>query len=354
MSADSHGRAGAQLLEQARALQTSAMSRRRDCSAEALPLYRQALEEFHAAAGLAPQNRYAHRFCGAGLTELGALEAARDSFAHAYRVATSDPEAAAEYASSLQSTGDSAGAARVFESALREHPAHAGLHAAYALTLLGGGDFARGWDEYEWRLKLPQAGIERPFPFPRWQGDALGGRTLLVYTEQGVGDEIMFASCFDELIGAAGHCVLEASQRLVPLFERSFPRARLLTRNLAKVPDWSRLPAIDCCIAAGSVPRFLRYRLEDFPRLEAYLRPDLKKVTQWKERLASSAKPRIGLAWTGGVPATLRSARPLSLEDLPPLARGVYATWGALRFLARTAGMEALNQPHPSSLGCWA
>ena len=54
MSADSHGRAGAQLLEQARALQTSAMSRRRDCSAEALPLYRQALEEFRAAAALAP------------------------------------------------------------------------------------------------------------------------------------------------------------------------------------------------------------------------------------------------------------------------------------------------------------
>src|SRR2546423_1312811 len=135
------------------------------------------------------------------------------------------------------------------------------LEQAHALRLLGGGVCARGWDGYEWRLNRPHAAIERPFPFPRWRGEPLGGRTLLVYTEQGVGDEIMFASCFAELIAAAGHCVLEASTRLVPLFERSFPKASVLTRNLAAMPDRRRLPAIDYCIAAGSVPRFLRRRL---------------------------------------------------------------------------------------------
>jgi hypothetical protein len=353
MSVDSHGRAGAQLLEQARALQTSAMSRRRDSSAEALPLYRQALEEFRAAAALAPQNSHAHRFCGAVLTELGELEAARDSFAQAHRAAPADPQVAAEYAASLQSTGDSASAARVYESTLREHPAHAGLHAAYALTLLGGGDFARGWDEYEWRLKVPQAGIERPFPFPRWQGEPLGARTLLVYTEQGVGDEIMFASCFDELIAAAGGCVLEASTRLVALFERSFPQASVLTRNLSKMPDWSRLPKIDCCIAAGSVPRFLRRSAGDFPRREAYLRADLQKVSEWKERFATTAKPKIGLAWTGGLPGTLRSARSLSLEDLAPLVRGFDATWVALEFLDCTAEVAAFNQKWGQRVSWW-
>ena len=132
-----------------------------------------------------------------------------------------------------------------------------------------------------------------------------------------------------------------------------FSTGRPLTRNLAKVPDWSRLPAIDCCIAAGSVPRFLRYRLEDFPRLEAYLRPDLKKVTQWKERLASSAKPRIGLAWTGGLPGTLRSARSLSLEDLAPLVRGFDATWVALEFLDCTAEVAAFNQKWGQRVSWW-
>jgi tetratricopeptide (TPR) repeat protein len=353
MSADSHGRLGAQLLAEARALQTAAMSRRRDSSAEALPLYRKALAHFRAAAAAAPENSHAHRFCGVVLTELGELEAARESFAQAYRLAPADADVAAEYASSLQASADIAGALEVYERALREHPAHAGLHAAFALTLLGSGELARGWDEYEWRLQVPQAAIERPFPFPRWQGEPLAGRTLLVYTEQGVGDEIMFASCVDELIAAAGHCVLEASTRLVPLFERSFPQASVLTRNLSKMPDWSRLPKIDCCIAAGSVPRFLRRSAQAFPRRGAYLRSDPTRVSYWQERLAASAKPRIGLAWTGGLPGTLRSARSLSLDDLAPLVRGFDATWVALEFLDCTAEVAAFNQKWGQRMSWW-
>ena len=185
MSADSHGALGARLLQQARELQTSAMERRRD-AARKLAVYRQALEHFRAAATLAPGSSQTHRFCGLVLSELGELDAACASFAQAYRLAPTNADVAAEYASSLQSSGNTAGAAAVYEDALRQHPAHAGLHAGLALTLLGTGDFARGWDEYEWRLKLPLAGMERPFPFARWQGEPLAGRTLLVYTEQGV------------------------------------------------------------------------------------------------------------------------------------------------------------------------
>lgn len=353
-SADSRGRLGALLLEKARELQTSAMARRRDRSADALPYYREALEHFRAAARLAPQNSQAHRFCGVALRELGELDGACTSFAEAYRLDPRDPAIAADCASSLQSTGDTARAIEVYESALQRHPAHAELHAGFALTLLGAGQLAHGWEEYEWRLKLPQAGIERPFPFPRWQGEPLSGRTLLVYTEQGVGDEIMFASCFDELISAAGHCVLEASTRLVPLFERSFPCASVFARNLAAMPDWSRLPAIDLCIAAGSVPRFLRRTPQAFPRRGAYLRPEAARAKAWEERLVGAgARPRIGLAWTGGLPGTLRSARSLGLHDLAPMVRGFDATYMALEFLDCTAEVAAFNRQGGSRIAWW-
>jgi hypothetical protein len=353
MSADSHGELGARLLQRARELQTVAMEHRRDRSPEAVPLYRQALEHFQAAATLAPSSSQTHRFCGITLLELGELDAARASFAKAYRLAPTNADLAAEYASSLQSTGNTADAATVYQDALRRHPGHAGLHAGFALTLLGGGDFARGWDEYEWRLKVPQALIERPIPFARWQGEPLEGRVLLVYTEQGVGDEIMFASCFDELIAAAGHCVLEASTRLVPLFARAFPKATVFARNLAHMPDWSRLPRIDFCIAAGSVPRFLRRTRQAFPRRDAYLRPEPARLAHWKNRLAAMPPPRIGLAWSGGLPGTLRSARSLSLRDFAPLVSAFSATYLALEFLDCGAEVEAFNRESGARIEWW-
>src|SRR5688500_20232629 len=133
MTADSHGELGARLLQQARELQTSAMERRRDRSAQALPVYRQALEHFRAAATLAPGSSQTHRFCALVLSELGELDAACASFAQAYRLARTNADVAAEYASSLQSAGNTAAAVAIYEDALRQHPAHAGLPAGFAL-----------------------------------------------------------------------------------------------------------------------------------------------------------------------------------------------------------------------------
>ena len=353
MNADEHGRLGADLLDRARSLQTDAMAQRLDRRTEALALYQGALEHFRAAVAADPHNSKAHLFCGTTLTELGELQAACASFAQAHHLAPSDPDIAAAYAAGLQSVGDVAAAGSVYRAALREHPEHPGLHAGYALTLLGSGDFERGWDEYEWRLKVPQARIERPFPVPRWRGDALEGRNLLVYTEQGVGDEIMFASCFEELAETRGQCVLEASTRLVPLFERSFPKARVLRRDIARMPDWSTLPPIDVCIAAGSVPRFLRRSRGAFPGRPAYLCAEASRVRYWEERLAAAPRPRIGLAWTGGLPQTLRSARSLTLEDLAPLVLGFEATYVALEFLDCTTEVEAFNRCHGERVACW-
>ncbi len=70
------------------------------------------------------------------------------------------------------------------------------------LALLANGDYARGWDDYEMRNARRGTG-ERAFPFPAWQGDELrAGASLLVFAEQGLGDEIMFASCVPESAGA--------------------------------------------------------------------------------------------------------------------------------------------------------
>ena len=76
----------------------------------------------------------------------------------------------------------------------------------------------------------------RPARFPRWDGSALAGRKILVFTEQGLGDEIMFASCLPQVIAAAGHCVIECSAKVETLFRRSFPAATVYAARADKTP----------------------------------------------------------------------------------------------------------------------
>jgi tetratricopeptide (TPR) repeat protein len=169
-----------------------------------------------------------------------------------------------------------------------------------ALVLLQLEDYARGWLDYEARWAR-EGMIARNFGYPAWQGGDLSGKTLLVYAEQGIGDEIMFASCFGELIDRAGHVVVDCAPRLRPLFQRSFPDATVFASNPAAAPPWlPAAPAIDFEIAAGSVPRYLRQRAEDFPALP-YLVADADRVARWKKRYQELGPGlKIGISWRGG------------------------------------------------------
>ena len=351
--ADGHGRRGMELLERARALQTEALGRRRRAGEQVAVLYRDALDQFRAAARLRPESAQAARLCGVVLRELGDLEGARASFAEACRLAPGDARGVADQAAALTALNRADEAIELLQAALRAHPEDAALHGELALALLGSGDFARGWDEYEWRLRLPDAANSRAMPYRRWLGEPLQGRTLLVTSEQGIGDEIMFASCFGDLLGAAQRCVFEASTRLASLFERSFPQAEIVVRNLSRAPEPGRQSRIDCYTPAGSVPRFLRRSLEAFPHRAGYLRPDPALQRQWSERLAASGgRRKVGLAWTGGLPGTLRAARSVPLESLRPLlATG--DTFIALEFADCTEEVAAFNAAGNEHIAWW-
>ena len=271
---DAHGRIGTLLMDEARAVELHALSRRRRADQAARALLGEALEHFRTAMRLRPRSAQAARMCGYALRELGDLRAARESFAEAVRLGSHDARTAADYAATLCVLGDVQHAVEVLEAALKHAPEDPALHGELALALLGSGSFDRGWDEYEWRLRLPDAANSRAVPYRRWLGEPLQGRTLLVTSEQGIGDEIMFASCFADVLSSAQRCVFEASTRLASLFERSFPQAEIVVRSLDRSPQADRQSRIDYYTPAGSIPRFLRRSLEAFPHHDGYLRPD--------------------------------------------------------------------------------
>jgi hypothetical protein len=179
------------------------------------------------------------------------------------------------------------------------------------------GDLARGWDEYEGRLQIEES--VRPIATARWDGTPLAGRSILLLSEQGIGDEVMFASCLPDLLSDAknsggGRSLIECDARLAPLFARSFPNSTAI----AKRADRADLPPAAACDLTeflGTIPRFLRRRVEDFPQTVGYLQPDPTLVAKWRAslgRLGSGLK--VGISWSGGKEAETRRRRSIPLE----------------------------------------
>ena len=183
------------------------------------------------------------------------------------------------------------------------------------------GDFAAGWRDYGAR-HLSRFAIARPYRFPQWRGEPLDDKTLLIYGEQGVGDQIMFASCFQEVIARASRVIIECNRKLLGLFKRSFPGAQIQENVPSGAePVWlESVGKIDYQIAMGDLPSMFRNRWEDFPRHDGYLIADPARVDYWRSRLASLGDDfKLGLSWRGGSIATRRHLRSIPLEQLKPV-----------------------------------
>lgn len=220
------------------------------------------------------------------------------------------------YGNVLQQLGRFDEAVTQYDTVLAREPKNHFARWNRALILLLRKEFAEGWDSYESRLLADSESHLRLFPFPRWRREPLRGKTLLVSAEQGVGDEIMFASCFQEVIAQAGRCVIECRPKLERLFTRSFPGATVVAAEERTVPGWlDGLGAVDYQVAAGSLPRLFRRAEDQFPA-RPFLRADPRKIERWRgelDRLGSGVK--VGISWRGGSTRTRTVARSIPLRD---------------------------------------
>lgn len=179
------------------------------------------------------------------------------------------------------------------------------------------GDLERGWDDYEGRLHF--GSDVRPIPERRWDGMPLAGRSIAILAEQGIGDQVMFASCLPQIFDGAGSVFVECDTRLVPLFSRSFPHVT----TVARTDTATALPALGHCDFVefvATLPRFLRRRLEDFPSAAGYLQPHPDLVAKWRaafERMGNALK--VGISWRGGREIETRRRRSIPLELWKPI-----------------------------------
>jgi len=212
---------------------------------------------------------------------------------------------------------------RTYDFVLRFEPNNFSAHWNRAHLVLARHDFEHGWPDYLYRLQVEDAWAPRLIPFAPWKGEPLRGKTIAVSAEQGLGDQIMFASCVPDLYAQGASVILECDQRLSALFTRSFPQVRVIPSQHELEPRWLReVGMLDFHAPAGNLPTVLRRRLDDFPRHQGYLRADPTKMENWRARVAALGPGlKIGISWRGGTRTTRQQLRSLTLRDLLPILR---------------------------------
>jgi len=209
-----------------------------------------------------------------------------------------------EYAHDLKGKGLWDTALVFYRRALQFDPTLVARDTFDSIPLLSQGQLQQGWLAFEWRNTIGSLG---PFTEKVWSGEDLTGKTVLVWGEQGIGDQIMFSTCLPDIIERAGHVIIGIDERLVSIFERSFPAAsvygvtRYTSDGQTTVKEFSWLdnyPAVDFFVLEGSLPRFFRPTIESFPSRSNKFNADTRQVESWRHRMQGlGSGKKIGISW---------------------------------------------------------
>lgn len=220
-------------------------------------------------------------------------------------------------------------------NAIRLQPDHAQAHWNRSLAWLEIGEYAKGFDEYGWgkKAEVRMNRIYSKHEIPEWDGSP--GKTVIVHGEQGIGDEIMFASCLPDMMKDCKQVIFDCHKKLHRLFCNSFPELDIYPTREDEHISWPykadgtyRYP-VDAKISIGDVPKFYRRSIEAFPDAPYIAATDAakerfrRKIEEVLGGIGSGERrrPRIGIAWIGGHKKTRVEVRSLQLAQLLPILK---------------------------------
>jgi tetratricopeptide (TPR) repeat protein len=220
------------------------------------------------------------------------------------------------------------------EAGLAVAPEDADLHLVRGHVLLKQGRLREGFAECEWRLRSNR-GLVRELPKPRWTDQPLEGRTILLYHEQGFGDDLQFVR-YAPLLKQRGATVIIES---FPSLRRLFTTLRGVDRVIVESDP---TPNYDYHCPLLSLPARFETDLETIPNQVPYLFADEALVQQWAQRLGPRQSAlRVGLCWAGSPRHDKDRVRSLRLADLAPLAGAANVTFYSLQKGAAAAEAQA-------------
>jgi len=311
--------------------------------------YQGAVDQCERVLEIDPDNSEAYNMIGRSLAASGMYEDAIAAYRKALELNPDTAAALINMGSALHSLGLADQAIDWYQIALSREP---GLDLAYwnlSLSLLAVGQIEEGWDLYSYGFASRQRQPYRPFPGMLWDGTPAPDKTVMVWREQGIGDDLRFSSAFHDIEKRVGKLIIETDARLVPLYQRTWPEAlvRTETRTSTGLGNMEGDPDFDLAVPAGLAASYVRRTLDDFPAEPGHLVPCPERAAafaKWLETLGPG--PKIGLSWRSRLRTAVRNYYYTELTDWLELLRTEGVHFVNLQYDGASEDIAALKKEH--------
>ena len=218
------------------------------------------------------------------------------------------------YGNVLRELGDPVGAVPFLQRSIQLAPTHPTAQFNLAVAYLLDGDYARGWPQYETRWNYEHlAGALPTFPQPRWTGQDVNGKTVLVTGEQGHGDNIQFVRFIGDIVSRGARVVLTLNASLRPL---------ILGPSIPTIlVEGDPLPEFDYWIPIMSIPGVIGTTVENIASVQYYLTADAQLQKQWQTVLGHKTRLRVGFCWSGRRDTWINRHKAMPFETMLALVR---------------------------------
>jgi hypothetical protein len=196
------------------------------------------------------------------------------------------------YGNVLRECGDPVGAIPFLQRSIQLAPHHPTAKFNLAVALLLAGNYEQGWSQYETRWQYEHlAGTLPNYSQPRWTGQDIRDKTVLVLSEQGHGDNIQFARFISDLSVRGARVFLMVNNNLAPLFKNSLP--------CTVIDPGDTLPEFDYWTPIMSIPGLIGSTLQNLAPVQYYLTADAGLQQGWQKILGPKHRLRVGFCWSG-------------------------------------------------------
>lgn len=279
----------------------------------------EAIASYQKALSLKPNYPDAHSNMGNILQDQGKREEALACYQKTLSLKPDHADAYNNMSVTLRDQGKVEEAILACNKAIAIRPNYAEAHQNLSFLFLNNGRLKEGLDEFEWHWKTAnRISSDRHFSMPRWDGkESLKEKTILVWSEMGPGDVVMWLSALKYLIPMAKHCIIECPIKLLSLLKRSFPQVEVRTNN---ENDRIEHEDFDFHLPAGSLFKHFFPFISSRRSTDAFLFPDPERVKYWKKRLATLGDgPFIGSSWKSPLITSVRLQNYTKMNDWSPL-----------------------------------
>jgi len=278
-----------------------------------------AISQYEKALSIEPGLVEASRNLAISLWKLNRQDEAEQKYNSAMKNQTKDVQYFHNMGNIYRSQGRFFEAEQAFNNGLALDPTNTQLNRDLGLFQLSQEKFKEGWINYS-KGRVPTEKLTHAcsqLSTPLWDGCSLENKTILIYGEQGIGDEIMFAQLIPEIARLTKQCIIACEARLAPLFSRSFENVKIISgyHNADELNNLIQQNAVDFTSLIGDLTKFLRPDTASFPKPTTYLKPSPEAVNKWKKRYQALGDGlKIGISWKGGVLSQSSTPRTTDLE----------------------------------------